>query len=72
MESTDKIYKTPENIRNAIKKYTLKNSKALNEKNLEKYHKNMKDPEFVKRRRSYDRERKQRKALLKLQSIIIT
>ena len=42
------------------------------EKNLEKYHKNMKDPEFVERRRSYDRERKQRKALLKLQSIIIT
>ena len=41
MESIDKRYKTPENIRNAIKKYTLKNSKLINEKNLEKYHKNM-------------------------------
>ena len=57
MESINKIYKTPENIRNAIKKYTLKNSKLLNEKNLEKYHTNMKNPEFVKKRREYDRER---------------
>ena len=32
MESIDRLYKTPENIRNAIKKYTLKNSKLINEK----------------------------------------
>ena len=57
MESIDKRYKTPENIRNAIKKYTLKNAKLINEKNLEKYHKNMKDPTFVEKRRAYDRER---------------
>ena len=71
MESTNKIYKTPENIRNAIKKYTSKNSKVLNEKNLEKYHKNMKDPVFVEKRQAYDRERKQTKAFNKLQLVIV-
>ena len=64
MEPIDKLYKTPENIRNAIKKYTLKNSKLLNEKN-------MKDPAFVEKRRAYDRERKQIKAFNKLQLIIV-
>ena len=71
MDSIIKIYKTPENIRNAIKKYTLKNSKILNEKNLEKYHLNMKDPAYVEKRRAYDRERKQIKALNKLQLLIV-
>ena len=71
MESIDRLYKTPENIRNAIKKYTLKNAKLINEKNLEKYHKNMKDPAFVEKRRSYDRERKQIKAFNKLQLVIV-
>ena len=71
MYSIKKIYKTPENVRNAIKKYTLKNSKLINEKNLEKYHLNMKDPAFVEKRRAYDRERKQIKALNKLQLIIV-
>ena len=71
MEPIDKFYKTPENIRNAIKKYTLKNSKLINEKNLEKYHLNMKDPAFVEKRRAYDRERKQIKAFNKLQLVIV-
>ena len=71
MESNNKIYKTSTSIRNAIKKYTLKNSKILNEKNLEKYHLNMKDPTFVEKRRAYDRERKQIKAFNKLQLIIV-
>ena len=71
MYSIKKIYKTPESIRNAIKKYTKKSSKILNEKNLEKYHKNMKNPEFVEKRRAYDRQRKQIKAMNKLQLIIV-
>ena len=71
MNSIKKVNKTPDNIRNAIKKYTQKNSKILNEKNLEKYHKNMKNPEFVEKRRAYDRQRKQIKAMNKLQLIIV-
>ena len=65
MEIIEKIYKTRECTRNAIKKYTIKNSALLNAKNLELYHKNMQDPIYVEKRREYDRNRKQIKALSK-------
>ena len=66
MEIIEKIYKTPECTRRAIKKYTEKNATMLNVKNLESYHKNMQDPIYAEKRREYDRERKQKKALLKI------
>ena len=65
MEIIEKIYKTRECTRNAIKKYTEKNATILNAKNLESYYKNMQNPEYKEKRRLYDRERKQKKALLK-------
>lgn len=64
METVEKIYKTTECTRRAIKKYTDKNSVILNAKNLENYHKNMQNPEYKEKRRLYDRERKQKKAIL--------
>ena len=64
METVNKIYKTPECTRRAIKKYIDKNSVILNAKNLENYHKNMQNPEYKEKRRLYDRERKQKKAIL--------
>ena len=66
MEIIEKIYKTRECTRNAIKKYTEKNATILNAKNLESYYKNMQNPEYKEKRRLYDRERKQKKALLKI------
>ena len=65
MEIIEKIYKTRECTRNAIKKYTSKNATVLNAKKLETYHKNMKDPIYAEKRREYDRNRKQIKSLLK-------
>ena len=40
MDTVEKIYKTPECTRRAIKKYIQKNATTINAKNLELYHKN--------------------------------
>ena len=45
MEIIEKIYKTRECTRNAIKKYTEKNATILNARNLESYYKNIQNPE---------------------------
>ena len=70
MDTIEKIYKTPECTRRAIKKYIQKNATTINAKNLETYHKNMLDPIYVEKRRLYDRERKQRKKDLLAKSTI--
>ena len=66
MEIIEKLYKTRECTRKAIQKYTEKNASILNAKNLASYHKNMQNEEYREKRRLYDRERKQKKALSKI------
>ena len=61
MDTVEKIYKTPECTRRAIKKYIQKNATTINAKNLELYHKNMMNPDYAEKRRLYDRQRKQKK-----------
>ena len=61
MDTVEKIYKTPECTRRAIKKYIQKNATTINAKSLELYHKNMMNPDYAEMRRLYDRQRKQKK-----------
>ena len=58
-----KKYKTTDAVRRALNKYRLKNSTDLNLKNLQQYHENMKNEEFVEKRRAYDRNRKREKKI---------
>ena len=53
-----KEYKTSDAVRRALNNYRLKNATDLNVKNLVNYHENMKNEDFVEKRRAYDRNRK--------------